>query len=382
MNNIVIFLKEFAKAMNDHSRHLLYGLKSRTLLLLLFLVTFLALLPTAAAQDETGFGAQDGDAVRIESEIKLKVPLQQSEDVWEWLQRRYTDASWLDRDGANFYASFGDEDFTDIYFDTPNLVMLAEQSGVRHRSRIVHSGPASEKDERELLQLKLNREDPTGVARSEIKFDVSPRARIRTNEDVHPMLGLIGRTDREQLKALFQSWDINPNAMQPVLTLEQNRRRVYISDQAGAFATLTLDLCSTSSWGTDLHWAEMELELNEIRYTQADQATRLWMEQLIATIQSDLQQAFPEIVQDQTPKYNTAFDAIEAQTWLPVRFLIRWGLSMSDFMATVAVGGLALLGLAWYGAARWNRRRRRLAVTEEAGSTQESDLGSDAALSA
>lgn len=367
--------------MNDRSRNLCYGLKTRTLLLTLFLITFLAVLPAAAAQDQTGFGAQDGDDVRIESEIKLKVPLEQSEEVWDWLQRRYTDASWLDRDGSNFYASFGDEDFTDIYFDTPNLVMLAEQSGVRHRIRTVHSGPASEKDERELLQLKLNREDPTGVARSEIKFDVSPRARIRTNEDVHPMLGLVGRTDREQLKVLFHSWDINPTAMHPVLTLEQNRRRVYISDQAGAFATLTLDLCSTSSWGTDVHWAEMELELNEIRYTQADQATRLWMEQLIATIQSDLQQAFPEIVQDQTPKYNTTFDAIEAQTWLPVRFLIRWGLSMSDFMATVAVGGLALLALAWYGAAQWNRRRRRLALTEEAGITQESDLGSDAVLS-
>lgn len=374
-------LETLVNVTSVRARNVREALSSRALWLMLFLIPFLAALPAAAAQDQTGFGAQDGDDVRIESEIKLKVPLEQSEEVWAWLQERYSDASWLDGNGSNFYATFGNEDFTDIYFDTPDLVMLAEQNGVRHRIRTVHSGPAIEKDGRELLQLKLNREDPTGVARSEIKFDVLPRSRIRTNDDVHPMIGLIDRSRREELRALFRSWDIDPDAMRPVLILEQNRRRVYISDQSGAFATLTLDLASTSSWGTDLHWAEMELELNEIRYTEADLATRQWMEQIMATIQRDVQQTFPEIVQDQTPKYNTTFGAIEAETWLPVRFLIRWGLSMSDFIAVMAIGALALFGLAPYGVVQWYRRRRRPALTEGAGTAPESDLESDAVLS-
>jgi hypothetical protein len=33
-------------------------------------------------------------------------------------------------------------------------------------------------------------------------------------------------------------------------------------------------VCFTNSWGTDLSWAEVELELNEIQYTEADEVER------------------------------------------------------------------------------------------------------------
>ena len=294
----------------------------------------------------------DGDDTRIEYEVKLRTPLEQTDAVWEWLQMRYADSSWLNQDGYVFQAMFGDEDFTDTYFDTPNLHMLAEMGGVRHRRRVVHSGPAKDKDNRELIQIKLNRGDAIGLARSEIKFDVSTRRNGKDGDNGHPMLGLVKKNQREEFKAVLQFMDVDPYIMRTILVLEQNRRRVYLSDQEGAFATLTLDLCSTNSWRVDLRWAEVELELNEIRYTEATEADRQKMARVIGQIQEDLQQTFPQIVMDQTPKYNTAFAAIEATTWLPLRQLILWEMSIADFTVILLVSLLTVCSAIWYGG-RW-----------------------------
>lgn len=307
----------------------------------------LVVLPAVAlpAQQEQGeFSAQGVNVVRIENEAKLRVPLEITDEVWAWLQKRYADCAWLNQDDSVFTATFGDEGFQDVYCDTPDLKLLAEQSGIRHRSRVIHSGSAMRKDGRQLLQIKLNRADPTGLARSEIKFTVEPSGSQKTVDDVHPVIGLVGKDQREDCKARIRELGIDPYELRPILTVDQNRRRVYLSDQKGAFATLTLDLCSSTSWGTDLKWTEIELELNEIRYTEADATGRKWMERINEQIQADLMAAFPGIVQDQTPKYNKSFAMIESATWMPVRTLVRWNLQPRDVWAVLGLGAVVLVG--------------------------------------
>jgi hypothetical protein len=295
---------------------------------------------------------EDDDA-RIEYEVKLQVPLDQLDEVWAWLQARYADASWLDQGGYVFVAAFGDEDFNDTYFDTPDLRLLARYGGARHRVRVIHSGPAERKDGRQLFQIKLDRSDVTGLARSEIKFQVPSDENDRSRDTTHPMLRLISRADRDEFEATFRALGLDPYEMRPVLTLKQHRRRVYLSDQAGAFATLTLDLCSTDSWGANLTWAEIELELDENRYTEANAAERDRTEQVIEAVQADLQHAFPAIIQDQQPKYNTAFQAIEATTWLPIRHLIQWRMSAADFIVLVLLSLVTIGGAVWYSGRWW-----------------------------
>lgn len=281
--------------------------------------------------------------VRIEYEIKLRLPLEQTEDIWDWLVQRYSDVSWLNGDGNLFTAEFGDEDFTDTYFDTPDLTILSENNGVRHRMRTVHSGPAIEKDDRQLIQVKLDRGDVTGVARSEIKFNVSLGEDSKGADDSHALVGLVKRNERGEFKTLFYTSHIDPYQLKPLLTLSQNRRRIYLSDQKGAFATLTLDLVSTRSWGTRLKWAEMELELNEIRYTEANAEVRKSMERVIEKIQHDIQQAFSAIEPNQTPKYNTAFTFIEEATWIPVKQVFRRGISADSFFIISIIFTLILI---------------------------------------
>jgi hypothetical protein len=298
----------------------------------------------------------DDNNIRIEYEIKLRLPLEQIDDVWDWLLVRYEEVSWLNDEGYIFAAEFGDEDFTDTYFDTPDLMILSENNGVRHRMRTVHSGPAIEKDDRQLIQLKLDRGDATGAARSEIKFNVSSGDDRKGADDSHPLVGLVKNNQRGEFKTMLYTRHIDPYQLKPLLTLRQNRRRIYLNDQNGAFATLTLDLCSTKSWGANLKWAEMELELNEIRYTEANSEVRQKMERIIAKIQSDIQQVFPVIVPNQTPKYNTAFASIEEATWVPVKQIFRRGISADGFSVISIIFTVVLFaGIFYLGRLGWLR---------------------------
>src|SRR5262245_34313739 len=328
----------------------------------------LRLLPAAAAvalsltaraqEDPTGeFSAHGDNIVRIEDEVKLRVPQDEVEVVWQWLIERYGDCSWLDRDGHKFKSTLGDERFADTYYDDPSLNLLLRNSGVRQRQRDVVSGSAAAKDGRALLQIKLNRDDPTGLARSEIKFKVDPPAELRTVEDHHAMLGLVGRKERAAVKARFQEIGLDPLAMRPLLTVEQVRRRVYIADGEGALATVTLDQCTCTDYGTDLHWTEIELELNEIRFTESKPEFRTWMKSVQTAIQQDLQAKFPAIVQDQTPKYTKAFLAVEQCTWMPLRTMVRWGVTPAGLFALAAGLGLLILAGIWFLIGRVRRRR-------------------------
>lgn len=300
------------------------------------------------------FSAVSEGAVRIECEYKLAVPEAIVEDVWRYLTTRYADAAFLDCDDRHFEATFSREVFTDVYFDEPMLPLLAMQCGVRHRSRQVDAGGA--KDGRQLLQLKLRSSDPTGLARNEIKFKVDPPKSLKDVEDSHVVLGLLARADRQEFKKLVAEVGINPFALKSILTLEQVRRRVYVADQDGAYATLTLDQPRSTNFGRDVGFTEIELELNEIRYTEADAPTRARMQAINDRIKSDIQTRFPAIVQDQTPKYNKTFALLDSG-WLPLRFLIRHDLGPSDLLASMLFAALvlpAVIGVWFVG-----RRRRQ-----------------------
>jgi hypothetical protein len=314
-----------------------------------------ALASTALAQTSE-FSAEGSDVVRIENEAKLKVPEGITEDVWTWLQERYKAPTWLNREGRAFTSTFGDELFIDRYFDTPDLTLLGTQSGVRHRSRLVMEGSAMRKDGRQLVQLKLTRHQASGMERSEIKYTVDPAAGVDP-ETEKLVLSLVDRSDRAAITRRLAEIGIDPTVLRPILTIEQNRRRVYVSDQDGAFATVTLDMVSSDAWWQSLKFTEIELELNEIRYTEADEKTRLWMRSMQDVIQSDLIAKFPGIVQDQTPKYNKAFVQFESgmPLGLPVRSFIRWHLTSTGILSSASLG---LAGLGLFVVARLTGRRR------------------------
>lgn len=291
-------------------------------------------------------GASSEDAVRIEAEYKLAVPDGEADAVWAYLQSRYSsdaEESLFEDVSGEFVTTFSTEEFLDTYYDTPELALLEQNGGIRHRRRYYPDNPDAEKHGRELIQVKLSFDDE-GVNRAEIKFPVKYYKSKKTPADFHPLLGIVDRDERPALVDRIASIGISVNDLRPTLTLSQTRRRVYISRDGSAFATITLDHVSVSKWWAKASFDELELELNEIGYTEGTAEERAFMESVNVRMKADLFERFPGLVQNQTPKYNKSFAAIDAQL-LSFRSSLRFGMPVEGVALLFLTAGAGVLVL-------------------------------------
>ena len=295
---------------------------------------------TANAQVALPDNTYEGfNATRFENEYKLFVPDAQVTPLWEYLNKRYGQPTVLY--GVHLTAVFSDEFFTDVYFDTPSLTLLKMKSAVRHRSRDIPGQPQNKKDGRQLMQIKLNLEGED-LTRTETKFPIKYYEPAESQEDKHPVIGIVDRDFRADFNERVRAAGIDPWSLRHSLTLNQRRRRVYLSDSIGAYATVTVDETSSKKFWLESKFTEVELELNEIRYSMADAAGRAYMQHVTDSIKADIMNALPGIVQDQTPKYNKSYTRLAGSSWAgPV--LMR--ASVMDMKVLGGVGGMIVFAL-------------------------------------
>lgn len=297
-----------------------------------------------------GFGA-----ARFENEYKLTVPADKVEALLAYLHKRYAHPVLIPAEGGVVLSGkFSDEYFTDVYFDTPGQQLLQTQSGVRHRSRSIPGQPENRKDGRQLMQIKLNVPGEE-LTRAEVKFPIKYYPVAKTQEDRHPVLGIIDRDFRPEFSARLRAVGIDPWKLRHSLTLVQRRQRTYLSDEVGPFATLTVDGTSSRKYWLHAEFTEIELELNEIRYTAASPADRVQMQRVTDAIKADIMAAIPGIVQDQTPKYNKAYTGLA--TSAPGGSLIMRA-SVWDMRMVGSVAGLVVFG-SWFAMVFALRRRKQ-----------------------
>lgn len=316
---------------------------------------------SAAADPEVAERASG--AFRIESEFKLSVPDGMREPLREHLKRRYGpgEESLLRELGPGFSATLSDEAFLDRYFDTPGLAVLHAEGGVRHRSRR-NLGDASKdrKHGRQLVQFKLRRPGDAVLNRTEIKFEVDPPRDRKSDLDRHPLLGLVDRDDQQAVLRTAAEHGFDALELRPTLAVEQRRWRVYVSRDGAPFSTLTLDEVESRLLLSKVEFVELEIELNEVAYTQATPAERVAMESVSRRMADDVLATFPSLRQDQTPKYNKVYDAFSTQ--LPqLDLLILHGESI---VTALGLGLPLLLVVGWAIASKVRRRlaeRRRRA---------------------
>jgi CYTH domain-containing protein len=314
-----------------------------------FFATGLAANPSLAPQsqeDETD--AHGYDKVRIEQEDKLFVPADLVDEVWAFLQQRFVEdqAHVLELD-PRFSSKWSEELFHDTYFDTPSMQLYAMKSGVRYRHRVNLSDPNDRKSGRELMQIKMNDISSNDLERAEIKFEIERRARPESVEDRHPMLGMVKPDHREPFKKRLVEMGLDPQSMRPVLTVRDVRRRVYLLKDGQPFMSISHDQASSSVWWAHAEFSEIEPELNEIGFTEADPATRAYMETVLHKVVAEILAKFPEIQRDLTPKYNKSFDRLETE--LPFfRFLVTTGMQSNDYMyLSGGVVVVAAVGAGW-----------------------------------
>ncbi|MDX1650068.1 MAG: CYTH domain-containing protein, partial [Myxococcota bacterium] len=315
--------------------------------LLLPMLLALALAPAAGADPHA-------TGMRVESEIKLSFPSEQADALFAHATERLGDGDLLAGYGP-LRVEHSEELFPDGYFDTPGWAALEGGHGVRHRTREIPGQPAHRKAGRQLVQIKTAApgDDGSGVRRAEYKFEVAPVREARSAWDRHPLLGLVRSQERVPLHEQLTALGLEPEALAPVLTLEQRRRRVYVSDPDGPLATLTVDEVSARKLLWEVRFGEVEVEMNEIRFTAAPETERARMERFADALRAKLGGRFPELRVDQTPKYEKAVAALEAQ----VPGFRRFGaLHVTRNQALVAALVGAVAAFAWI-----ERRRQRRA---------------------
>ncbi len=234
---------------------------------------------------------------RIESEYKLSVPKEIESQVWQFLTQEF-DSVGIKKIDTSFSAIVAQEIFYDQYFDDENKTLFKAKAGARFRQRFVADTLA-----KQLLQLKLPLNDSTGVARQEIKFNVYTKIKNTDRQAMHPFWRYVRPKNREEVNFYLANHDLTGNTLIPAVKVRQDRKRIYVSEKGVPFLTMTFDeVCSF--YFPYPCFTELELELNEIRFTDGNAEERTRMESVNQSIKDKILQQFPALKQDQTPKYN------------------------------------------------------------------------------
>lgn len=229
---------------------------------------------------------------RLENEFKLSVPISLEDSVWQFLQDDFIKENGI----KNF--SLSEEKFIDRYFDSKNEDLKNDEAGLRFRQRYI-----DEILEKELIQLKLPI-DENGIVREEIKYEKSDKLSFDDPFSRHELLKYLNQNDRDDLEFHLTPYKIRLGQIKKIESLVQKRKRIYLFDEEDiALATVTLDKVSNLKFPFH-HFTELEIELNEIRYTQADSLEKANLEHLSHNIKSSITNRFTQLVVDQTPKYN------------------------------------------------------------------------------
>ena len=132
--------------------------------------------------------------------------------------------------------------------------------------------------------------------------------------------------DEDGFGDLMSELGYNAKKLRPALELAQVRDRVLLFVDGDPRVTLTLDSVYSKKWWIDHQFVELELELNEVYYTAADDDERARWERLAQAIEDEITSEFEEIVPNQRPKYSQMFERLASVFplswfWRPFRWV-------------------------------------------------------------
>jgi hypothetical protein len=274
------------------------------------------------------------DSARVDSQITLRIPPAQAEDVYKYLVSKYVgkDRILADKFPGSRISGQPVSDisvFTDAYYDTPALVLYHTKNSVRHRSRINTTDPLERKSGRQLVQMKLT---PNGVftLRSELKYNVKDRADKKSldRQETHPLVRLIEPEQRKDFKKTFTDAGIEPSHLEHVFTITQTRRRGYLRLDDKGFFSFSVDTGTAGILWAKGSFASVDLGLVEIAYTEASEEQRKKMWAIRDAIIEDLQRQFPALVQNSDSKYTIVLaQVLDKIPFVPT--IMRLGLTAS-----------------------------------------------------
>ena len=272
-----------------------------------------------------GYGA---DSARVDSQVTFRIPNGQAGAVYEYLKGKYVGQTGILKEqfpGIDLHGQpMSDVSiFTDEYFDTPALELYQTRNSARHRTRVNTTNPEDRKSGRELVQMKVT---PAGHfdLRSEFKYKVKRSAKHDSPDDIHPLIGLVSKSQRADFKKVFADAGIDPVSLKHVFTIEQTRSRGYLN-----WGDTNIMSFSVDEGSADLLWAKgtfasVDLGLVEKGYTEADEARRKTMWAIRDAVIADLKAQFPDLTQTTNSKYGIVMgQLIEQIPLIPALFVFQ-----------------------------------------------------------
>ena len=279
---------------------------------IIILLIIVASLPiTGVAQDP---GKDSG--VRIEIDTSFGYPDGRSEAIVEYLQKKYIDdQTFVDNLNKKYHlgitSKYSDEDFTDVYFDTPNLDLMDRDAELRHRTRKLTGETEPQKS---LIQLKIGGKDKLADqnnknSRNEIKFAVKSGSAI--NGWDKPLNFITKKEDMDFINQLSEL-KIGAANLKPLFRLTQRRQRIGFPLPDGQnFISFSVDDVQVKRWWWTINFSQLEVELNEVTYTNASPAMRKEMEKISNEMIDDLRKQFGELNPDIRTKVERSFSMLK-----------------------------------------------------------------------
>lgn len=311
----------------------------------LVFVSLMSVCAVASAQDAAKGFEVDTEAavpVRLENETMFAVPMDRVEPLWNFLRERFQGTQSLV--GYNLRTVESVEQFADTYFDTPDRKLLHQWAGLRRRQRIGEGG-----EKKELIQLKVTPrylEDKNDQNRYEVKF-ARRHDSGREADDVNEILSLVRHSQKDALRENLAKLGVKVEKLERFMSLRQERRRIYFRVGDRQLFTITLDITNARAlWATG-EFGQLEFEISENAFSNADPAERERLLTLQKTLMELVESQTGKLVQDQAPKVVKMYEQFENRNFL--------GRLAIDFQIWVylAIGFALFITLS----AAWNRRQ-------------------------
>jgi hypothetical protein len=261
----------------------------------------------AVSQEQHAARGYGADSARVDSQITFRIPDGQAGAVYQYLKSKYVGQTGILQDQFPEINLHGQpmsdvSIFTDEYYDTPTLDLYKTTNSTRHRTRVNTTNPEDRKSGRELVQMKLT---PPGqfTLRSEFKYKVKRSGQRKTLDDLHPLMRLISKSQRQDFKKVFADAGIDAHSLKHIFTIRQTRSRGYLNWDDTNILSFSVDEGSASILWAKGTFSSVDLGLVEIAYTEANEAKRKKMWEIRDAIVKDLQDHFPGLTKTSDSKY-------------------------------------------------------------------------------
>lgn len=267
-----------------------------------FAVLAILLSPVAVAQ---------GASTEASSAACYRVASKDAEALAGWLARRLEPGSETRIGTRNCVARAHDERQQVTFFDDGNLSLLDSARSLRHVRRSLPDGRPIE----DVATATI------GSLRFALRAELDPTAPTRLQGNF-AFEQLFAQEARKSAAAELAAHSLDATTLRATLRLGVRSVGIVCADAAGTLCSVTLRRVDCNDAELVLQWHELQFEVAPDAAPEDREAAR----ELCESIAAEIAAATPRLLRDLPDDYARSLSRLQQSTWLPVRWLHRFGI--------------------------------------------------------